>query len=277
MYVHVQVTSQLEYFMQTITSAVKLMDTRLVHINTKLTEIARRQDVMEMSLKLVHESIRKISTPVHVSAAAKSQSSPAAPASSLQSCSSPAQQNCDDNPWWMTDSLMEQTTSVEPAVPPANPPPTLSAPEISGDQPRVQPPPAPLTAPGDQQLPPSAFASSGDQQHPPPPPTTPKANNLPQFLSAEELIAIRTASVSQRNFAANVNCKILSEEERMTSNVSGSKGKDELDPIKVAYIKRVTFQQYPLKGNEKEKKVWSDCIISIDEVNRQLNQNTQKH
>ena len=175
MYVHVQVTSQLEYFMQTITSAVKLMDTRLVRINTKLTEIARRQDVMEMSLKLVHESIRKISTPVHVSAAAKSQRSPAAPASSLQSCSSLAQQNCDDNPWWMTDSLlMEQTTSVEPAVPPANPPPTLSAPEISGDQPHVQPPPAPLAAPGDQQLLPSAFASSGDQQHLPSPPTIPK-------------------------------------------------------------------------------------------------------
>ena len=137
MYVHVQVTSQLEYFMQIITSAVKLVDTRLVHINTKLTEITRHQDVMKMSLKLVHESICKISTPVHVSAAAKSQHSPAAPAS-LQSCSSSAQQNCDDNPWWITDSLlMEQTTSVEPAVPPANPPPTLSAPEISGDQPRV--------------------------------------------------------------------------------------------------------------------------------------------
>ena len=76
-----------------------------------------------------------------------------------------------------------------------------------------------------------------------------------------------------------MNRKVLSEEERMTSNVSGSKGKDELhvDPIKVAYIKRVTFQQYPLKGNEREKKVWSNCIISIDEVKRRLNQNTHKH
>ena len=42
--------------------------------------------------------------------------------------------------------------------------------------------------------------------------------------------------MSRRNFAANVNCEVLSEEERMTSNVSGSKGKDELDPIKVAYV-----------------------------------------
>jgi hypothetical protein len=47
------------------------------------------------------------------------------------------------------------------------------------------------------------------------------------------------------NFAANINRKILSEEERMTSNVSGTKGKNELDPIKVAFIKRVTFQQSP--------------------------------
>ena len=42
-YIYVQVINQLEYFMQSITSAVKLMDKRLVHIiiNTKLTEITK--------------------------------------------------------------------------------------------------------------------------------------------------------------------------------------------------------------------------------------------
>lgn len=55
-YIYVHVINQLEYFLQSIKSAVKLMDKRLVHIiiNTKLTEITKRQEVMEMSLKLVH-------------------------------------------------------------------------------------------------------------------------------------------------------------------------------------------------------------------------------
>ena len=64
---YVQITRQLEYFMQSITSAVKLMDTRLVHINTKLTEIAQRQEVMDRSLKLLHESVRRMSAPAPVS------------------------------------------------------------------------------------------------------------------------------------------------------------------------------------------------------------------
>ena len=58
----------------------------------------------------------------------------------------------------------------------------------------------------------------------------------------------------------------------MGSNVSGVKGKAVLDPVKVAFIK-VTFQQYPLKSDESEKKAWKKCVTSIDEVNRRLNQN----
>ena len=58
----------------------------------------------------------------------------------------------------------------------------------------------------------------------------------------------------------------------MGSNVSGVKGKAVLDLVKVPFIK-VTFQQYPLKSEESEKKVWKRCVTSIDEVNRRLNQN----
>ena len=59
----------------------------------------------------------------------------------------------------------------------------------------------------------------------------------------------------------------------MGSNVSGVKGKAVLDLVKVPFIKKVTFQQYPLKSEESEKKVWKRCVTSIDEVNRRLNQN----
>ena len=50
----------------------------------------------------------------------------------------------------------------------------------------------------------------------------------------------------------------------MGSNVSGVKGKAVLGPVKVAFIKKVTFQQYLLKSDELEK-VWKKCITSIDE------------
>ena len=57
----------------------------------------------------------------------------------------------------------------------------------------------------------------------------------------------------------------------MTSNVSGTRGKLQLDSAKVTFIKRVAFQQFPLKGEERAKKAWSDCIEAIDEANRRLN------
>jgi hypothetical protein len=70
----------------------------------------------------------------------------------------------------------------------------------------------------------------------------PQTNPAPvQFLNADELITIRTASTSRCNFAVNANRRIVSEEKRMANNVSGVKGKAVLDPVKVAFIK-VTFQ-----------------------------------
>ena len=39
-----QVTSKLEYFMQTVTSTEQLIDTRLVHITSKFTELAKCQE-----------------------------------------------------------------------------------------------------------------------------------------------------------------------------------------------------------------------------------------
>ena len=54
----------------------------------------------------------------------------------------------------------------------------------------------------------------------------------------------------------------------MKSNVNGTRGKLELDPVKVSFIRKVTFQQYPLKSDEREKKAWSDCVTSIDEANK---------
>ena len=63
-YFTTHVSSQLEYFIQTVASTVQLMDTRLVHITSKLTELAKRQESMEILMKLLRESVRKISAPI---------------------------------------------------------------------------------------------------------------------------------------------------------------------------------------------------------------------
>ena len=65
--------------------------------------------------------------------------------------------------------------------------------------------------------------------------------------------------------------QIFSLEERKTSNVNG-KNKRQVDPTKIAFVQKVTFQQYPIKlGIETERKACSACVEAIDEANRRLN------
>ena len=77
-----------------------------------------------------------------------------------------------------------------------------------------------------------------------------------EFLSANKLLNIRTSSSSRRNFATHVMRILFSIHERKTSNVNW-KNKDQLDTIRIGYVKKVTFQHFPLKGDEIERKVWS--------------------
>ena len=56
----------------------------------------------------------------------------------------------------------------------------------------------------------------------------------------------------------------------MTSNVNGRK-KPKLDPSRIAFIKRASFESFPLTGEETEKRAWGGCVEAIDEANRRLN------
>ena len=95
-------------------------------------------------------------------------------------------------------------------------------------------------------------------------------------LASDVIMKIRYVSSSRRNFSANLNRKIFTVAERKVSNVNGVLGKSQLDPDKVAYIRKVTFRIYPLSSKEIEASEWSNCIAAIDEVNRRLN-NTKKN
>ena len=64
---------------------------------------------------------------------------------------------------------------------------------------------------------------------------------------------------------------IFTKAEHSTSNVNG-RNKPKLDPVRILYIKKKTFQVYPCNPNmEKEEKAWAECVIAIDEGNRRLN------
>ena len=88
--------------MQSITSAVKLMDKRLVHIiiNTKLTEITKRQEGSDGD---VPQTGSLVGTKDLNASAYVCTSSISAPATLLRHCKAAVHlhihQNCDDNPW----------------------------------------------------------------------------------------------------------------------------------------------------------------------------------
>ena len=88
------------------------------------------------------------------------------------------------------------------------------------------------------------------------------------LIDDAEIVRLSRVRSSRQNFAANLNRKLFSEEERVTSNVAGVLGKLKLDVKKVAFIRRETYRMYPLQSKENEKKVWSDCTAAIDEINR---------
>ncbi len=53
-------------------------------------------------------------------------------------------------------------------------------------------------------------------------------------------------------------------------NCSGKRGKNQLDLVRLAAVKKATFRMWPLK-DETEKNAWLDCTKSIDEACRRHN------
>ena len=53
--------------------------------------------------------------------------------------------------------------------------------------------------------------------------------------------------------------------ERKTSNVN-EKNKNQLDPVRIRFVTKVTFQYFPLKGDESDRKAWRSCVEAIDEA-----------
>lgn len=90
------------------------------------------------------------------------------------------------------------------------------------------------------------------------------------------LIEIASNAKSRPNFAANLNRRIFSEEERRVSNVSGTKRKKKLDPDWIDVIKENVFRYWPFEPGKPKINAWRECIRAIDTANRQLKHKLKK-
>ena len=221
-----------------VSTTVKLMDTRLNLITDKLNDLYERQERVEASMKLLHESVRKLQ-----------------PIMTKQQQPLPTEQQ---QPPLLIEQKQQQALLTQQPLPTQQPPPThQQQPLLTQEQ--HQPLVSSCSTPGLSDSTHTPLVISAEPCH-------------GTFLNPSELINIRTSSSSRRNFATHIMRKLFSIHDRKTSNVNG-KNKNQLDPIRISFIRKVTFQHFPLKGEENEKKAWSSCVEAIDEANRRLNRN----
>ena len=82
-----------------------------------------------------------------------------------------------------------------------------------------------------------------------------------------EAMKIKSGSCSVGNFAVRLVQKIFLQEELVNRNCRGSRGKEGLNPSKLATVKDYTFKLYPTPPGLKDQQ-WGKCVIAIDEFLR---------
>ena len=80
---------------------------------------------------------------------------------------------------------------------------------------------------------------------------------------------------TRRSLASALVNELFDAETRMRSNVRG-RGKDQLDPQRIQYVKKKCFQVYPSERDSEMKKEWDDCIVAIDDKERDMKQKLKK-
>ena len=78
-----------------------------------------------------------------------------------------------------------------------------------------------------------------------------------------------------RSLASALVNVLFDAETRMRSNVRG-RGKEQLDPQRIEYVKKKCFQVYPSERDSDMKKDWDDCIVAIDDKARDMKQKLKK-
>ena len=94
------------------------------------------------------------------------------------------------------------------------------------------------------------------------------------WFPTTEVTYIYNHSCSRGNFAANLTRRLFDEQTQKISNVSGKK-KAKLNPIIMEYVKSTCFQFFPCSQLDVGKE-WSNCVVTIDESCRRLNNKPKK-
>ena len=89
-----------------------------------------------------------------------------------------------------------------------------------------------------------------------------------ELMSPGQLTSIFLKSKTRRNFAALLVRKLFDVETLLKSNVSG-RGKEQLDPDVIRYVKAKAFKFYECPEPDVQRE-WAKCVISIDEKSRSL-------
>ena len=82
-------------------------------------------------------------------------------------------------------------------------------------------------------------------------------------ISQEELIMLQSKSSSTLNFSVHLLRELFTLEELKGKNISGSRGKDKVDPTRVEMIKEIVFKVDGTKPPRKEM-VWRSCRQAMD-------------
>ena len=97
--------------------------------------------------------------------------------------------------------------------------------------------------------------------------TLPDDLNLP--ISRDDLISLQAKSTSTMNFAVRLLRELFTREELIGRNISGVRGKDRVDPARIAIIKEIVFKIYRTSASDKEL-LWRYCHKAMDSFLRKM-------
>ena len=80
---------------------------------------------------------------------------------------------------------------------------------------------------------------------------------------------------TRRSLAAALVDELVDTETRLKCNIRG-RGKDQLDPKIMDYVKKKCFELYPSDKESDVAKDWNDCITSIDGKARDIKRKMKK-
>ncbi|XP_020905526.1 uncharacterized protein LOC110243739 [Exaiptasia diaphana] len=133
-----------------------------------------------------------------------------------------------------------------------------------------------------QPIPETSYTNSMVTVHPAPVPavtlTSPGSpyssddERAPQFTTRSEIMQIKCKSCSIGNFSVQLLRHIFQAEELANRNCSGTRGKEQVDPVRLKFIKETVFELYNVSAEERLN-TWRHCVRAMDEFLRRPKNN----